>query len=93
MGRPAVRLLTREQLRTQVWVALTVLKPYEKRALGVVVEQTRKDVTEDLVLRIMGEPESETVILQPDLVGTPYSRVGVWNVDEPHPHPDMVRPR
>lgn len=88
-----MRLLTRQQLRTQVWVALTVLKPFQKRALGVLVDQTREEVTDDLVYRIMGEPESETVILQPDLVDSPYTRVGKWNVDEPHPHPELVKPR
>lgn len=85
-------LITREELRTQLWVALCVLKPYEKRALGLNVESIRQNVTDDLVRRIMGSPESETVILRPNLAGPAHSPwVGRWGKDEPHPHPELVR--
>jgi hypothetical protein len=85
-----VRRVSRETLRSNIWIALTVLKPYEKRALGLHIEETRKNVTEDLVRRIMGEPASETVMLKPDMVGSPHSpSIGKWGVDEEHPCPDL----
>ncbi len=86
-----MRRVTREELRTQLWVAMSVLKPYEKRALGLNIEMIRNSVTDDLVQRIMGSPESETVILRPDLAGPSHSpRIGRWDVDEPHPHPKLA---
>lgn len=86
-----MRLVSRNELRTMISVALAVLKPAQKRSVGIVPRSARDDITDDLVERIMGKPESETVILQPDLVGSSYARVGEWDVDEPHPHPDLVR--
>jgi hypothetical protein len=91
MGACVVRRLSREQLRTNIWVALSVLKPFEKRALGLNVERIREEVTDDLVRRIMGARESETVILQPDMAGPAHCpHVGKWDVDEPHPHPELA---
>lgn len=85
-----MKRMSRDTLRMRIGIALTVLKPYQKRAVGVGDEHTREAVTEDLVRRIMGTPESEAVILQPDLVGSPHSpRHGKWDVDEPHPFPDL----
>lgn len=90
MGARVVRRVSRETLRTNIWVALSVLKPFQKRALGLNVDRIREEVTDDLVGRIMGRPESETVILQPDLTGSVHSPViGKWDVDEPHPHPEL----
>ncbi|WP_230781580.1 hypothetical protein [Sphingomonas sp. Leaf37] len=87
-----MRRVTREQLRTNIWVALSVLKPYEKRALSLNVESVRNSVTDELVRRIMGAPESETVMLQPDMVGPVHGPThGKWDIDEPHPHPELVR--
>ncbi len=87
-----MRRVTREQLRTNIWVALSVLKPFQKRAPGLDIERIRVDVTDDLVKRIMGRPESETVMLQPDMVGPAHAPShGQWDVDEPHPYPDLVR--
>ncbi|USU06277.1 hypothetical protein NF699_06350 [Sphingomonadaceae bacterium OTU29LAMAA1] len=84
--------VSRDQLRTNIWVALSVLKPYQKRALGLDIERIRSEVTDDLVQRIMGRPESETVMLRPDLVGPSHSpHHGRWDEDEPHPHPELVR--
>jgi len=85
-----MRLVSRKELRTMISVALAVLKPAQQRAVGIAPRSTRDDITDDLVDRIMGKPESETVILQPDLVGSSYATVGEWDVDEPHPHPDLV---
>ena len=82
--------MSRETLRMRVWVALTVLRPGQKRAIGVDGERAREAVTDDLVRRIMGAPESEAVILQPDLAGPSHSpHRGRWDVDEPHPFPDL----
>lgn len=81
-----MRRVTREDLRTNIWVALSVLKPYQARAFGLNVERIRNEVADDLVQRIMGQSESETVMLRPDLVGPHHSpRHGRWDVDEPHP--------
>ena len=73
-------------------VALAVLKPAQQRSVGLRTRCARDDIADDLVDRIMGKPESETVILQPDLVGSTYAKVGEWDVDEPHPHPELRRP-
>lgn len=86
-----MRLMTRSELRTLIRVAFTVLKPAPKRVMGLTDEAARDAVAEDLVQRIMGEPRSETVILQPDLTGGAYSRVGEWDVHEPHPCPDLLK--
>ena len=73
-----------------IWIALTVLKPYQKRALGLDIERTREEVTDELVRRIMGAPESEAVMLVPSLAGPPLSPYrGRWGVEEPHPFPDL----
>lgn len=81
-----MRRITREELRTNIWVALSVLKPYQARALSLNVDRIRNEVTEDLVQRIMGAVDSETVMLRPDMVGSAHSPShGKWGVDEPHP--------
>ncbi|WP_203310515.1 hypothetical protein [Sphingomonas beigongshangi] len=73
-------------------VALSVTTPYKQRATGINIEHVREEIVDDLVRRIMGSPESETVILRPSMCGSPLSpRHGVWGVDEPHPCPDLVR--
>ncbi len=87
-----MRRITREALRTNIWVALSVLKPFQKRALGLDIERIRGEVTDDLTQRIMGRPESETLMLAPDMVGPPHAPWhGKWDVDEPHPHPELVK--
>lgn len=81
-----MRRITREELRTNIWVALSVLKPYQARALSLNVDRIRNEVTDDLVRRIMGAVESETVMLRPDMVGSAHSPShGKWGLDEPHP--------
>ena len=64
-----MRLVTREDLRTTIAVALAVLKPYKKTAPGLHESMIRDQVVDDLVERIMGLPENKAVILQPYLVG------------------------
>ena len=86
-----MRRISRESLRMSIWVALSVLKPWQKRALGLDIERIRNEVADDLTARVMGQPESETVMLRPSLVGPAHSpRHGRWNEDEPHPHPDVA---
>jgi hypothetical protein len=81
-----MRRITREELRTNIWVALSVLKPYQARALSLNVDRIRNEVTDDLVQRIMGAVESETVMLRPDMAGSAHSPYhGKWDLDEPHP--------
>ena len=85
-----MKRLSREAIRTRISLALTVLRPYQKRELGLLAKGAHRDVVEDLTTRIMGRPESEAVILVPSLTGDPHSpRHGRWGEDEPHPHPDM----
>ena len=85
-----MRRMTRDAIRMRIGIALTLHKPAVKRAGGMSTEDARERVTEDLVQRIMGPPESEAVILVPDLYGSVHSPVrGKWDVDEPHPHPDL----
>lgn len=85
-----MRLVTRIELATTIRVAITVAPPYVKKALELQHASARDLLVEDLTSRIMGAPESETVILQPDLAGFGTgSKPGVWDLDEPHPHPEL----
>lgn len=85
-----MRLVTRAELATTIRVALQVSPPYVKKTLALQQDTAREMLVEDLTSRIMGKPESETVILQPDLAGFGIrSKPGVWDVDEPHPHPNL----
>lgn len=87
-----MRLVTRDDLRVTISVALSVTTPYKQRATGINVEHVREEIVDDLVRRIMGVPESETVILRPSMCGSPLTpRHGVWDVDEPHPHPNLIK--
>jgi hypothetical protein len=82
--------MSRKVLTTTISVALSVRRKPERRALGVLDRAQLDAVTEDLVDRILGKPESETVILQPSMVGNGFdARWGKWDIDEPHPHPDL----
>ena len=82
--------MSREELRMLVRIGLTVRKKYERRQLELQTASAIEAVTDDIVIRIMGREESETVLLRPDLVGPPHSPShGRWGVDEPHPHPDV----
>jgi hypothetical protein len=86
-----MRRISREALRTRIWVGLTVLPAYKQRAIGANEQRIREQITDDLVQRIMGDPASETVLLTPDMVGTVHSpRAGKWDVDEPRPHPEVL---
>lgn len=85
-----MRRMTREAIRMRIAIALTLHKPAVKRAVGMNTEDARERVTADLVERIMCPPESEAVILVPDLYGSVHSPYhGKWDIDEPHPHPDL----
>ena len=85
-----MRLVTRNELATTIRVALQVSLPYVKKTLALQQDTAREMLVEDLTSRIMGKPESETVILQPDLAGFGMSsKPGVWDLDEPHPYPEL----
>lgn len=85
-----MRLVTRKEMATTIRVALQVSPPYVKKTLALQQDTACEMLVEDLVTRIMGKPESETVILQPDLAGFGMSsKPGVWDLDEPHPHPKL----
>lgn len=85
-----MRLVTRKEMATTIRVALQVSPPYVKKTLALDQDTACEMLVEDLVTRIMGKPESEMVILQPDLAGFGMgSKPGVWDVDEPHPHPNL----
>jgi hypothetical protein len=85
-----MRRLSREAIRMRIHVALSVLPPAKRQSVGIIGDLHREAVLEDLVMRIMGPVESETVMLVPSLVGPAHSpRHGRWEEDEPHPHPDL----
>lgn len=82
--------ISREELRMIIHVALTVRKKYERAQLELSSARAVRTVTDDLVQRIMGREESETILISPSDVGTIHSPTrGSWDVDEPHPHPDL----
>jgi hypothetical protein len=85
-----MKLVTRAELATTIRVSLQVSPPYVKTTLALQQDTAREMLVEDLTIRIMGKPESETVILQPDLAGFGMSsKPGVWDQDESHPHPEL----
>ncbi|HXH16352.1 MAG TPA: hypothetical protein VNJ10_09495 [Sphingomonas sp.] len=82
--------ISQEELRMMIHVALTVRKKYERARLELQSAHAVETVTDDLVRRIMGTEESETVLIVPSHVGTIHSpKRGAWGVDEPHPHADL----
>ena len=85
-----MRLVTRKEMATTIRVALQVSPPYVKKTLSLQQDTACEMLVEHLVTRIMGKPESETVLLQPDLAGFGMSsKPGIWDLDEPHPHPEL----
>ena len=60
-----MRRVSRKDLLDTLYIALTVLRHSQKRALGVDVERMRPEVVETLVYRVMGPPETEAVLLPP----------------------------
>jgi hypothetical protein len=75
-------------MRTKLAVALTVRKQHTRRGLALITEHEINDVVDDLLNRIKGRPESEAVILEPDLAGPAHAPWrGRWDIDEPHPFP------
>jgi hypothetical protein len=85
-----MRRISRESLMMTITIALKVLPKYQKTALDLRGEQIVDAVALEIVNRVMGTPESEAVILRPDLAGSPHApRAGKWGIDEPHPFPDM----
>jgi hypothetical protein len=82
--------ISREELRMIIHIALKVRRKYERARLELDSTRAVETVTNDLVHRIMGREESETILISPSDVGTIHSpKRGSWDVDEPHPHPDL----
>jgi hypothetical protein len=82
--------ISREELRMIIDVALTVRRKSERARVDLLGPSTVEAFTNDLVQRIMGREESETILIMPSDVGTVHSpKRGIWDVDEPHPHPKL----
>jgi len=80
-----MRRVSRNDLLDTLYIALTVLRPGQKRALGVDIERTRSEVAETLVYRVLVPPENEAVLLKHSMVSEPKGhRAGVWGADEPN---------
>ena len=74
-----MRRITREELATNLYVALSVLRPALKRVLGVDVERSREEVTQMLVTRVLGQSGNEAVLIVPSLVTQQAGeRHGIW---------------
>lgn len=85
-----MRRVSREALRMRLVVAMATLKPHQKTRSGLTNDAIREEIADAMIQRIMGSPASEAVILEPDLIGSPHSpSKGRWDIDEPHPHPDV----
>lgn len=83
-----MKRLSRETIQLRVAIGLTVLPKHHKRALGLNSQAAIDFAAADMVQRIMGNAESEAVVLVPDRHGDAHQpRHGVWGVDEPHPAP------
>jgi len=92
-----MRIVTREELRMDLRSALIVKKPWQKRALGITHETTMKLMIEEILLRVLGSPQNENVLLAPSTVFQPAGEwPGRWGRDEPHPvdvlPPGAIRP-
>ncbi|KQN28293.1 hypothetical protein ASF00_10490 [Sphingomonas sp. Leaf34] len=82
--------ISREELRMIIEVALTVRRKSERMSVDLQGARAVQSFTDDLLQRIMGQEESETILIVPSNVGPQHSpKRGSWGVDEPHPHPDL----
>ncbi len=85
-----MKRLSRQTIQLRIAIGLTVLPKHHKRALGLNSQAAVDFAAADMVQRIMGNVESEAVVLVPDRHGNAHQpRHGVWGVDEPHPAPDL----
>ena len=83
-----MKRMSREGLRTIISIGLKVQPGYVKTILAKTHVHTL--LVEDITSRIVGDPENETVILKPSMVGSVHSpQRGKWDIDEPHPCPDL----
>ena len=83
-----MKRMSREGLRTIISIGLRVQPGYVKTILTNT--HVHDLLVEDITNRVMGDPESETVVLKPSMVGSVHSpRRGKWDIDEPHPCPDL----
>jgi len=77
-----VRRLDQKEVSTSVKIALTVMKPGKRNAIGTTGDAALQEATERVMECLKG-----TVILAPDLVGNGNhgQRPGQFGVDEPWP--------
>lgn len=78
-----MHLVRHSDLRINIAVNLTVLKPYVKKLTGLTTQSQEELI--DAIMRAM----SGYVILAPDAPLNSYER-GQFGVTEPHPFPDLV---
>ena len=92
-----MRIVTREELRLNLWAALVVKKPRQKRALQLTHETALNGMIDEILVRVLGSPQNENVLLAPSRIVQPAGEwPGRWGKDEPHPidllSPDAIRP-
>lgn len=81
-----MRIVTREELRRNLLSALTVKKPWQKRALEITQETAMNAMIDEILVRVLGSPQNENVLLAPSRVVQPAGEwPGRWGKDEPHP--------
>lgn len=81
-----MRIVTREELRLDLWAALVVKKPWQKRALQITRETTLHAMIDEILLRVLGSPQNEHVLLaSSSVVQQAGEWPGRWGKDEPHP--------
>ena len=86
-----MRRLSRETVCERIYLALTTFRPmFVRKNLGFDAERDRRTLADAMVDRVMGAPDSEAVVLVPDMVGDAHTvRYGRWDEDEPRPCPDV----
>lgn len=87
-----MRRLSRDDARLILRIALGLYKRSEKKVMGIDTEALRDQMVEDILRRMMGSPDNESVILRPsNVVSQAGERQGYWDRDEPHPVPILER--
>lgn len=78
--------VSRDHLRLVLSIALKLYRRSEKKAFGIESETVLNKMVEDILTRVMGKPENESVILRPSRINRQIGeREGHWGGDEPHP--------
>jgi hypothetical protein len=83
-----MRRMSRDDARMTLRIALGLYKRSEKKVMGINTEILRDQMVEDILRRMMGSPDNESVILSPsNVLSQAGERAGYWDRDEPHPVP------